>query len=71
MEGGYSIGERSSEMHDYKYEMQMLAEETAEEVYGKGFYELSQEEQYRVFRGAEEDWVEKMQGSADGREDRW
>jgi len=57
-------------MHDYKYEMQMLAEETAEEVYGKGFYELSQEEQYRVFRGAEEDWVEKMQGSADGREDR-
>jgi len=57
-------------MHDYKYEMQMLAEETAEEVYGKGFYELSQEEQYRVFRGAEGDWVEKMAGSADGREDR-
>ena len=57
-------------MRDYKYEMQMLAEETAEEVYGKGFYKLSQEEQYRVFRGAEGDWVEKMAGSADGREER-
>ena len=57
-------------MHDYKYEMQMLAEETAEAVYGKGFYELSRDEQYRVFRGAEEVWVEKMAGSADGREER-
>ena len=57
-------------MRDYKYEMQMLAEETAEEVYGKDFYELSQEEQYRVFRGAGEEWVEKMAGSADGREER-
>jgi len=57
-------------MRDYKYEMQMLAEETAEEVYGKDFYELSREEQYRVFRGAGEEWVEKMAGSADGREER-
>ena len=56
-------------MRDYKYEMQMLAEREAEEVYGKDFYELSQDEQYRVFRGAEEAWVEKMAGSADGRED--
>ena len=57
-------------MSDYKDEMRMIAEEMAEEVYGKGFYELSQEQQDRVFRGATEDWVEKLRGSADGREER-
>jgi len=54
----------------YKDEIQILAEKAAEEVYGKDFYELSRDEMDRVFRWAEEDWVEKMAGSADGREER-
>ena len=50
---------------DYKYEIQMIAEEVAERDFGHEFYDLPDETQYEIFRGAEEAWAEKAQQEAD------
>jgi hypothetical protein len=50
---------------DYKYEMQLIAEQIAEDEYGKDFYELSQDLQYQVFTRAEREYVERACDRAD------
>ena len=52
-------------MSDYKYEMQMLAEEAAEEQHGKDFYSLSQAEQDRIYKRAMLDWHDKQVSRAE------
>jgi len=44
---------------DYKYDMQMIAEELAEERFGKDFYELPQETQFQLFDEAMAQYVER------------
>jgi hypothetical protein len=44
---------------DYKYDMQMIAEELAEERYGKDFYDLPDEVQYRLYDEAMNQYVER------------
>ena len=56
--------------HDYKYEMQMLAEEAAERKYGRDFYDLPSETQYIMFRRAEETWCENAMAEAESQADR-
>lgn len=46
---------------DYKYEIQLLAEERAEEEYGKDFYQLSPQEQTTVYGESERWHWEKQQ----------
>jgi hypothetical protein len=50
---------------DYKYEMQMIAEELAEREFGKNFYDLTEEQQFDTFRAAEERWAEDKANEAD------
>jgi len=50
---------------DYKYEMQMRAEEIAEERFSCDFYDLPQDRQYAVFKEAMEDWTEALYAKAD------
>jgi len=57
-------------MSDYKYEMQLLAEEAAEEQHGKDFYSLSQAEQDRIYKRAMLDWHDKQAERAELLEDR-
>jgi hypothetical protein len=52
---------------DYKYEMQMRAEELAEEEYGVDFYALSQDQQFTVFERARQDWIDARVSKADSR----
>jgi hypothetical protein len=56
-------------MSDYKYEMQLLAEEKAEELHGKDFYSLSQAEQDRIYKRAMQDWHDKQASRAELLED--
>jgi len=56
-------------MGDYKYEMQLLAEQTAEEVYGKDFYELPQNVQDKVYNGAITDWMNSKVAAAEALKD--
>jgi hypothetical protein len=49
-------GER---MSDYKYGMQLIAEELAEDRYGKGFYELTDEQQFSLYNEAMDQYVER------------
>ena len=44
---------------DYKYEMQMIAEDLAEQKYGREFYNLPKDTQYQIFLQAEEVWMDK------------
>ena len=50
---------------DYKYDMQLIAEQIAEDEYGKDFYELSNELQYQVYTRAEREYVERACDRAD------
>lgn len=50
---------------DYKYAMQMRAEEIAEEEYGMDFYDLPEHIQTKVFREAEEGHFDDMAHRAD------
>lgn len=43
---------------DYKYEMQMLAEEEAEKQHGKDFSSLRPEQQFEIYKKAHTDWVD-------------
>ena len=50
---------------DYKYDMQMIAEELAEERYGKDFYELPSEVQYATFNEAVQEYANRMADRGD------
>lgn len=50
---------------DYKYEMQMLAEDIALEDYGMDFYSLNPAKQHEVFSRAMEEWSERQASRAD------
>ena len=46
-------------MEDYKYQMQLIAEEMAEERYGKDFYDLPQDVQFTLYDEAMNQYVER------------
>jgi hypothetical protein len=46
-------------MSDYKYEIQMIAEEIAEDEYGKDYHSLTDELQCAVYSRAMETWSER------------
>jgi hypothetical protein len=50
---------------DYKYEMQLLAEEIALERYGQEFYDLTNDQQYECFTAGSDRWVERACDRAD------
>jgi hypothetical protein len=52
-------------MSDYKYEMQLLAEQAAEDKYGKDFSELSPTVQDELYRRAMDDWHDQRAEQAD------
>jgi hypothetical protein len=55
---------------DYKYEMQLIADELAKERFGTDFYSLSQAKQDSVFNDAMQAWQDKQASRADLLEDR-
>ncbi len=50
---------------DYKYDMQMIAEELAENRYGKDFYDLDDDTQYAVFNEAMGEYSDRMADMGD------
>ena len=50
---------------DRKWNMQMLAEELADKLYGKEFYDLPQNLQMEVYHGATVEYVERLCDRAD------
>ena len=50
---------------DYKYDMQMIAEDLAEERYGKDFYELSPDLRYECFNDAVREYSNRMADRGD------
>lgn len=60
-------------MGDYKYEMQLRAEQAAEDEYGKDFYDLPSDKQDKLFNQASVDYAEDVHARAealrDARED--
>jgi hypothetical protein len=50
---------------DYKYEMQMIAEEEAFEKYGKDFYSLSWDQREELYLKAEGKWFDRQCSRAD------
>lgn len=52
-------------MNDYKYEIQLLAEEAAYNETGKEFYDLPLLEQYEIFQDAEILWAERKMFQAE------
>ena len=50
---------------DYKFDMQMIAEEMAETLYGKDFYDLDPQIQYAVYQQATVEYVERLADRAD------
>lgn len=52
-------------MYDYKYAIQSRADELAQERYGKDFYDLTDEQQYKLFTEAEESEGDALSARAD------
>ena len=50
---------------DYKYDMQMIAEELAEERYGREFYDLPKNLQYETFSEAMQAYSDRLADRAD------
>ena len=46
-------------MNDYKMGAQLIAEDIAEEKYGKSFYECTDEQQYEMYTQAMQVYVER------------
>ena len=42
---------------DYKYDIQLIAEELAKRDYGKDFYQCTPDQQYQLFLAATESWL--------------
>lgn len=57
-------------MSDYKYEMQLLAEQAAEEKFDKDFSQLSAKQQSDLFSKAMEKWIDNLIARAETLEDR-
>ena len=57
-------------MSDYKYEIQLKAEQLAEEHFGKDFSELTSEQKYKIFTEASIDWTESQYEKVDLLKDR-
>ena len=56
-------------MSDYKYEMQQLAEQAAEEQYGKDFSELPPDVQGKLYSDAMDDWGDQQSARAEDARD--
>ena len=52
-------------MSDYKYEMQLIAEQLAEEKHGKDFSELPSSIQDALYREALDDWHDERADRAE------
>ena len=52
-------------MSDYKFDMQLIAEQIAENRYGRDFYELPIELQIEVFGEATQEWSDRQADRAD------
>jgi hypothetical protein len=50
---------------DYKWDIQCIAEDIAQEAHGKEFYELSDGLQYMVYQKAAETYFNRMADRAD------
>ena len=50
---------------DYKFAMQLLAEERAEEIYGRDFYDLPEDLKQSVYLDAEREWSDRAADRAD------
>jgi hypothetical protein len=50
---------------DYKYDIQMIAEELAQEKYEKEFYDLTSDQQYEVYTLANQHYIERLCDRAD------
>lgn len=50
---------------DYKYDIQMIAEDLAQEKYGKGFYDCTDDQQYELYTVAMETWRDRLCDQAD------
>lgn len=50
---------------DYKWDIQVRAEELAFELYNKDFYDLDTETQYRVYERAMHSWSDSLADRAD------
>jgi len=50
---------------DYKYDMQLIAEELAQSLYEKDFYDLDQDTQYAVYNQAMVSYTERLCDRAD------
>lgn len=58
------------EMSDYKYEIQMIAEELAEERHGCGFYGIPDDDtRFKLYQEATEIWTDKVMARADALSD--
>jgi hypothetical protein len=56
--------------NDYKYEIQIIAEELAEEEYYIDYYSLGEPQQVMIFQKAEILWAEMKAGEAEEMNDR-
>ncbi len=50
---------------DYKYATQVIAEELADEQFGSDFYELTQDQQFRLYNMALEIYRDQQYATAD------
>ena len=50
---------------DYKWDIQMIAEEIAEKQFGCDFYDLSPETQYSTYKNAQEEYASRLADKAD------
>ena len=50
---------------DYKYDIQLIAEELAKRDYGKDFYQCTPDQQYQLFLAATESWREEQLAHGD------
>jgi hypothetical protein len=50
---------------DKKYDIECIANEMAEDKYGRGFFALSPEFQFRVYQEAEREWSDRKAMRAD------
>lgn len=55
---------------DYKAEIQEFAEQMADELHGKDFYSLPQDEQQRVYDRAYQTWCDKLTARAEWESER-
>lgn len=50
---------------DYKYDVQLIAEDLAVDTYNLDFYELTDEQQYEIYTRAQNVYFERLADNAD------